>query len=148
MSFKFGSNYFGDFVPIALGNLCKLQTLKLWSNSFTGEKNKFKECLMGCTRNSLEELDLGSNELNGHLLDWLGQFTNLESLNVSINSISGSILPSFGRLLSWRKLDLSGNSLSGMVPSSVRVLSSLEKLDLSNDELIGISWEALDNFRI
>ncbi|RWR87975.1 leucine-rich repeat receptor protein kinase MSP1-like protein [Cinnamomum micranthum f. kanehirae] len=74
MSLKFSSNYFGDFVPTALGNLCKLQTLELWSNSFTGEINKFKESLMGCIRNSLEELDLGSNELNGHLPDWLGRF--------------------------------------------------------------------------
>ena len=143
MSLDLGSNYFGDFVPIGLGNLCKLQTLELWSNSFAGEIKKFKECFIGCIRNSLEELDLGSNELNGHLPDWLGQFTCLKSPDLSFNSISSSIPPSFGRLLSLRKLDLSGNSLSNMFPSSLKGLLSLEELDLSNNELNGSISESL-----
>lgn len=58
-------------MPKSSGDLCKLKTLILYGNGFGGKLNNLlKNLTFGCTKNSLEILDLKRNQLEGSFLDF------------------------------------------------------------------------------
>ncbi|KAJ8761617.1 hypothetical protein K2173_004393 [Erythroxylum novogranatense] len=86
---------------------------------------------------TLQNLSLGSNELNGRIPDSLSSLSQLSYLSVSNNLLSGLIPDAFQQLTTLTTLDLSGNSLNGGLPLSMGNLSSLNSLQLQNNQLTG-----------
>ncbi|KAG6493914.1 receptor-like protein EIX2 [Zingiber officinale] len=126
---------------VRLEEHCQLQVLSLSWMNITGDLNQFKGMFSGCIRESLRSLDLGGNQLNGSLPEWLGEFKNLESLLLYSNSFSGPVPASLGRLSSLQNLMLWDNQLKGSVPESLGGLSSLANLVLRSNSLEGVVSE-------
>ncbi|KAH7667716.1 Non-specific serine/threonine protein kinase protein [Dioscorea alata] len=127
----------GD-MPREFGDLCTLQSLYL-DGTFIGKslEEDFREAFSGCIRRNLNVFSFVGSSLQGHLPDWLGEFTNLTFLYLSSNSFNSSIPASIGRLSQLQELYLSSTSLIGSIPSSIGNITSLQILDLSSNE--GIS---------
>ncbi|RVW24314.1 Receptor-like protein 12 [Vitis vinifera] len=119
-----------------LGNLCYLRTLILSANKLSSEITEFLDGLSACSYNTVENLDLGFNKLNGNLPNSLGHLKNLRYLQLWSNSFRGSIPESIGSLSSLQELYLSQNQMSGIIPDSLGELSSLVMLELNEN-----SWE-------
>jgi hypothetical protein len=95
--------------PQWLFNITSLTNLNLefcYLKDISGDITEFFQALLKCSNSSLEELNLGRNQLIGNLPQSLGYFKRL------------------------RKLQLSGNSFYGSIPSSIQNLSRLEIMDL------------------
>jgi hypothetical protein len=95
-------------LPHSLGNLSRLQRLRVFSNMLSGT------------------IPL--------TLCWL---TRLTELSLNTNRFEGSIPDIFSSLPRLRFLDLHANTLSGCIPVSLRSLSKLEIFDLSLNSLTG-----------
>ncbi|KEH25989.1 receptor-like protein, putative [Medicago truncatula] len=93
-------------------NACKLKSLKMSNNSFSGELQVLIHHLSRCARYSLQELYLSSNKINGTLPD-LSIFSFLEIFHISENKINGVISDfHFAGMSMLKELDLSDNSLA------------------------------------
>ncbi|KAG6490781.1 hypothetical protein ZIOFF_052094 [Zingiber officinale] len=128
---------YGD-PSVRLEEHCQLQVLSLSWMNMTGDLNQFKGMFSGCIRESLRSLDLGGNQLNGSLPEWLGEFKNLESLLLFSNSFSVSqkAWEAFQALLTWFfEATLSMNNIEGPVPSSMCRMTNLLAVDLSRNHL-------------
>ncbi|CAK9175123.1 unnamed protein product [Ilex paraguariensis] len=125
-----------------LQNLCNLWNLDLSTNKITGEISEVINGLSGCKNNSLEMLDLGSNELTGSLPDSMGHLINLRYVVLRQNLFSGSIPETVGNLSSLEELYLSNNQMSGNIPPRLGQLSSLVVLDISENSWEGVITEA------
>ncbi|RDY00653.1 LRR receptor-like serine/threonine-protein kinase GSO1, partial [Mucuna pruriens] len=92
--------------------------------------------------NSLEDLDLSVNKLQGEIPTFFGNMCTLQKLNLSQNNLSGQI-SSFIQNSSWcnrhifQSLDLSYNQITGVLPKSIGLLSELEFLSLAGNSLEG-----------
>ncbi|WOK92573.1 LRR receptor-like serine/threonine-protein kinase FLS2 [Canna indica] len=82
--------------------------------------------------NSLEELVLSSNHLNGSL-----PYSLCDFMDLSNNSFSGLIPLSFVNSTSATVLSLSYNNINGSIPSFFCNLTALQVLDLSSNKLSG-----------
>ncbi|PWA64991.1 Concanavalin A-like lectin/glucanase, subgroup [Artemisia annua] len=80
---------------------------------------------------SVQVLDLSSNNIFGTIPDMISNYTNLKTLNLSFNSLTGNIPKSLGTLKSLQVLALSHNLLSGWIPEE------LERLILSSNKISG-----------
>ncbi|XP_038697985.1 receptor-like protein 7 [Tripterygium wilfordii] len=128
-----------------------LHSLDLSSNQFTGPINEFQF-------QSLEELGLGGNKLNGSVPSSIFNLVNLTLLDLSSSSFSGTLdVSMFSNLKNLQVLLLSDNEISfttNTFPNNLRQLSlascnvtefpyflrdlkDLERLDLSNNRLSG-----------
>ncbi|KAF8412996.1 hypothetical protein HHK36_000968 [Tetracentron sinense] len=127
-------------IPSSLWNLCNLHVLSLSVNNFRGEIGSARN-LSGCIGKSLESLDLSSNQLTGHIPNWLGQLKSLKHLYLGVNSLYGPIPSSLGNMSSLTHLYLRSNKLNGTLPVSLGVLSQLEELEIQANSLGGIVTE-------
>lgn len=107
----------------------ELEILRLGNNHFTGFLPN--GLLRGDTL-VLNELDLSSNNLTGHI--GLITSTTLQVLNLSSNSITGELPLLTG---SCKVLDLSINQISGNLSVTAKWSSDLEYIDLSHNQLKG-----------
>ncbi|XP_017979770.1 PREDICTED: protein BRASSINOSTEROID INSENSITIVE 1 [Theobroma cacao] len=83
--------------------------------------------------------DLSYNKLAGQI-DQIQKPNSLEYIDLSSNDIHGSIPNSFFDLVSLETLDLSSNNLSGVIKSNMLAkLKYLRDLDLSNNSLLSLS---------
>ncbi|XP_057476266.1 receptor-like protein EIX1 [Actinidia eriantha] len=131
-------------IPRAVKNLCNLRRLILSGYSGTrsgGDISDLFTTFSGCISYSLENLQLETSKISGHLTDQIGKFINLKRLSLDRNSISGPIPVSLGRCSSLLTLGLSRNQLNGTLPESVGHLSKLERLDFSYNLLEGVVSE-------
>ncbi|XP_042415477.1 LRR receptor-like serine/threonine-protein kinase FLS2 [Zingiber officinale] len=87
---------------------------------------------------SLATLDLGFNNFNSSLPNWLWNLTSLSSLHLSHSGIRGAFPDEIGNLISLTNLDLSWNLLSGPLPDVIWKLKHLTYLRL-RDNLFGNS---------
>ncbi|KAI9098369.1 hypothetical protein K1719_024994 [Acacia pycnantha] len=91
--------------------------------------------------NSLQVLNIESNNLQGEVPKSLGNICTLKSLSLGYNNLSGD-LPSFISNASWcsrhrlQSLYLGGNRLTGILPNLL-VFPFLQDLDLSGNQLKG-----------
>ncbi|XP_078149357.1 receptor-like protein EIX2 [Carex rostrata] len=131
----------GGGFPQHLQGLCKLQSLYLSRMNITGELSMFKGITNGCSKNTIENLDLGGNQIQGALPEWLGELLNLRTLELYENHIIGSIPAGLGSLKSLELLYIAANNLSGTIPSNFGNLSSLAYLDMSSNFLEGTMTE-------
>ncbi|RVX06789.1 putative inactive leucine-rich repeat receptor kinase XIAO [Vitis vinifera] len=125
-----------------MGSLCNLKTLILSENDLNGEITEMIDVLSGCNKCSLENLNLGLNELGGFLPNSLGNLSNLQSVLLWDNSFVGSIPNSIGNLSNLEELYLSNNQMSGTIPETLGQLNKLVALDISENPWEGILTEA------
>ena len=91
--------------------------------------------------NSLVDLHLSSNELQGPIREAFANMTSLRTLDLSSNQLQGD-LSSFGQMCNLNELYLSGNNLTGELSQLFQdshgcVESSLEILQLDGNQLHG-----------
>ena len=134
-----GNNNLTGELPPELGNLSKLQLLRVHDNNLTGE---FPNQLRNLT--ALVDLALGdnpghpgNNEFTGPIPAWLGNLTSLDSLSLHGNAFTGTIPSSLGDLSKLEFLTLNDNALSGSIPASLGNLDSLRWLHLNGNNLTG-----------
>ncbi|CAA3033659.1 probable LRR receptor-like serine threonine-kinase At3g47570 [Olea europaea subsp. europaea] len=151
-----GGNKLTGTIPKILGQLRKLQKLRLDANKLQGSVP-----VNICNLENLYYLDLSINQLSQQLPTCLGHLTFLREIYLDDNSLTstipstlwsnkeiqilsftnnllnGSLAPEIGSIEGMRELYLSGNQFSGDIPSTIGQLLSLENLSLSNNRLHG-----------
>ncbi|XP_020103741.1 probable LRR receptor-like serine/threonine-protein kinase At2g24230 [Ananas comosus] len=121
--------FFGE-IPTALSSISNLALLNLSSNRFEGE---IPDAIL--RSKSLVSVDFSGNLLYGTLPDDFGNsMQSLEELNLAGNRINGS-LPALSGLNSLTYLNLSGNLLHGSILGGF--LKNLQVIDLSNNQFQG-----------
>ncbi|KAL6350112.1 hypothetical protein AAG906_004050 [Vitis piasezkii] len=121
----------GPIPHVNLLSLHNLVTLDLSSNNIGSEGIELVNGLSACANSSLEELNLGGNQVSGQLPDSLGLFKNLKSLDLRYNNFVGPFPNSIQHLTNLERLDLSENSISGPIPTWIGNLLRMKRLDLS-----------------
>ncbi|TMW82088.1 hypothetical protein EJD97_006863 [Solanum chilense] len=125
-------NLFTGKIPSAIGNLWRLEELRMTNNSFEGAL-PFE--ITNCS--DLKVLDLEGNGMSGELPMFLGDLRSLKTLSLGRNQFSGSIPSSFRNLSNLENLNLGGNGLNGSLPEEVMGLSNLSTLNLSGNKFSG-----------
>ena len=127
------SNRLAGPIPPEIGDLSRLDVLRLPSNALTGSIPPELGSL-----SELTDLNLYFNRLSGMIPSELGKLSKLTDLDLSLNRrLSGMIPSELGSLSELHTLDLSRTGLSGAIPSELGNLSGLESLDLSQTRLSG-----------
>ncbi|KAG8661804.1 receptor-like protein EIX2 [Manihot esculenta] len=86
----------------------------------------------------LQNLNLSTNKLDGHIPWNIGKLSSLESLDLSDNELSGSIPFSISDLNFLSHLNLSFNHLSGRIPKGNQLQTLDDKsIYIGNDGLCG-----------
>jgi Leucine-rich repeat (LRR) protein len=115
---------------INLKNLCHLD---VGSNMLTG---KIPDSIGQIKR--LQELRLCHNQMSGELPSALSNCTNLVTVNLKINKFSGELNKfNFSNLINLKILDLLENNFTGKFPESLYSCSNLTALRLSMNNLHG-----------
>nr|XP_023900157.1 receptor kinase-like protein Xa21 [Quercus suber] len=96
-------------IPLEMGNLVNLTTLKMNGNKFSGT-----------------------------IPDDIGNLQKLQGLYLSNNRLSGMLPITLGNLTSLNELYLDNNKLQGTIPSSIENCQNLLLLNLSQNNLTGI----------
>ncbi|PHU04500.1 hypothetical protein BC332_25322 [Capsicum chinense] len=148
-------NLFSGKIPSAIGNLWRLQKLRMINNSLEGDLRSLKTLSLGRNQFSnfipssfrkltdLESMNLGGNGLNESLPDEVMSLSNLSILNLSRNKFSGTIPSSIGTLYKLTVVDLSRQNFSEEIPFDLAVspdldnCSTLVNLDLHSNSLSG-----------
>ncbi|CEL95924.1 unnamed protein product [Vitrella brassicaformis CCMP3155] len=86
---------------------------------------------------SLQWLDVSSNNFSGPLPVSLGNAGDLRALEMHNSGFSGTIPSQLGQLAELWSLDLANNQLSGALPVTLGGLKSMEELHLENNNLSG-----------
>ena len=110
-------------IPAELGNLARLEILRLGDNDLSGSIPAEVGNL-----GDLEILRLENNGLSGAIPSELAKLTNVETVALHGNRLSGSVPDEFGNLVDLRELALSSNRLSGQLPSAMTNLRQLALL--------------------
>eukprot|EP00261_Vitis_vinifera_P037719 XP_019078962.1 PREDICTED: LRR receptor-like serine/threonine-protein kinase FLS2 [Vitis vinifera] len=137
----------GPIPHVNLRCLCNLVTLDLSYNNIGSEGIELVNGLSGCANSSLEELNLGGNQVSGQLPDSLGLFKNLKSLYLWYNNFVGPFPNSIQHLTNLERLDLSVNSISGPIPTWIGNLLRMKRLDLSNNLMNGTIPKSIEQLR-
>lgn len=87
--------------------------------------------------NSISELNLGWNQMNGTVPDDLHMLSMLEVFDIKNNAITGEFPTVLLQLKHLRKIDLGHLKLNGTVPEELGTLTKLEILDLQHTMLTG-----------
>jgi Leucine-rich repeat (LRR) protein len=128
----FSTNFFSGSLPGGIGNLWRLEEVRVANNSLTGDiPNKIVKC------SSLQVLDLEGNRFDGQIPLFLSELRRLKLLSLGRNLFSGSIPASFGGLFELETLKLESNNLSGNLPEEIMKLTNLSTLSLSFNKLSG-----------
>ena len=101
-------------IPIEIGLLTTLTTLRLGRNQLTGSIPSELGLL-----NQLTALHLWANQLTGSLPSELGLLNQLNELYLSRNQLTGSLPSELGLLIQLNELSLYDNDLTGSIPSSL-----------------------------
>ncbi|KAJ6886613.1 LOW QUALITY PROTEIN: receptor-like protein Cf-9 [Populus alba x Populus x berolinensis] len=143
-------------ISSSLENLKKLDSLKLFSNNFSG---KIPYGFFNLTQ--LTYLDLSNNKFDGQISSSLGNLKKLDSLKLSSNNFSDKISYGFFNLTQLTYLDLSNNknlkklhslklssnNFSDKIPYDFFNLTQLIYLDLSNNKFDGQISSSLRNLK-
>nr|XP_028956452.1 probable LRR receptor-like serine/threonine-protein kinase At3g47570 [Malus domestica] len=126
-------------VPIL--NISSLTTLALSDNNMSGSlPNNFCEHLL-----SIQDLDLGHNQLDGLIPSKLWQCKELRGISLAVNNFHGSIPKSLGNLTYLTEIYLAVNNLTGTIPDEIGDLPQLQILALDLNNLNGIIPSKLFN---
>ncbi|KAM0893273.1 hypothetical protein ACQ4PT_025228 [Festuca glaucescens] len=122
------ANYLYGAVPGQLARMYSLQSLVLSRNWLNDTVPSLSALAF------LEELDLGSNSLDGAFPEVPASVARLV---LAGNNFTGKIPAAAASLAHLRFLDVSRNRLTGWIPSAVFALPALRHLDLSRNQLTG-----------
>ncbi|XP_027356985.1 probable LRR receptor-like serine/threonine-protein kinase At4g36180 [Abrus precatorius] len=125
-------NLFSGTLPVNIGNLFRLQELRVSNNSLSGG---VPGSIVNCRL--LQVIDLQGNRFSGVIPSFLGQLGNLKELSLGGNRFTGSIPASYGTLSALETLNLSENELTGIVPKEMMQLGNVSALNLSNNRFSG-----------
>ncbi|TYH50901.1 hypothetical protein ES332_D10G236100v1 [Gossypium tomentosum] len=110
------SNHLNGEIPKELGKLTTMSCLFLSGNQFSGKIPSEIGLL-----SKLEQLDLASNNFSGPIPDDLGncfgKLQSLEELNLFHNMLNGSILEACNNLHGLRIVNISFNQFEGPIPN-------------------------------
>ncbi len=126
------NNNLSGSIPAELGDLAKMEELKLTRNQLSGPM----PAALGNLSN-LRVLRISLTQLSGEIPEELGNLANLEALALAANDLSGGIPSRLGSLASLRELQIQQNRLSGEVPPALGSLGGLEKVRLARNLLSG-----------
>ena len=129
-------NSFSSTIPSSLCRLSLLLYLYLSSNSFTGTLPASLSQLNG----TLQDLDVGDNDLSGTIPAALGFLSKLNIFSLSFNHLTGSVPAALSGLSQLRILQLNGNYFSGSLDnlfSAALNLTQLQVFDASDNALTG-----------
>ncbi|XP_052198701.1 receptor-like protein 56 isoform X5 [Diospyros lotus] len=125
-----------------IGVMTSLQVLSLTSSGLIGTLPSHQGL---CELKTLQEIDLNSNGLRGHLPWCLGNLTSLRFLDISRNQLTGNIaLSPLANIISLEYLMLSNNKF--LVPisfksyynlSKLMVLESVNNILLKEEDILG-----------
>ncbi|XP_052887056.1 probable LRR receptor-like serine/threonine-protein kinase At1g53420 [Gossypium arboreum] len=125
-------NNFSGNLPVALGNLPKLESLLLNSNNFTGE---LPETFARLT--TLKIFRIGDNNFTEKIPGFIFQnWTNLKDIRIVASGLSGPV-PDIGPSGNLESMTLSSCNIIGKLPTSLENMSELDILDLSFNKLSG-----------
>ncbi|KAL6641780.1 hypothetical protein ACP70R_019961 [Stipagrostis hirtigluma subsp. patula] len=113
-----------------LGSFAKLKSLNLSSNKFNGG-------VPTTMVDSLAELVLSGNQLNGPIPERLFAYGNLTVLDLSQNNLTGTVRDEFMSLAKLETLLLSGNKLSGEIPGSLSNVRTLSRFAANQNNFTG-----------
>ncbi|XLR20968.1 leucine-rich repeat receptor protein kinase EMS1-like [Arachis ipaensis] len=123
-------------IPLSLFHSCNLVELHLSKNKLTGEFHEYIREFSRCAHKPLKLLDMGWNEITGMVSD-LSQLQSLEELRLGNNRLNGSIHEGIGELSNLTELSLGNNLLKGLISEThFSRLYYLESLDLSHNALV------------
>jgi hypothetical protein len=123
----------GGKIPTVLGQLSKLEFLKLDTCDFTGmlprQLGNLKE---------LTFLDVSSNNLKGEIPTELGKLTNMVTLGLANNDFTGTVPSEFGNFVNLETMKLQNTDLEGAMPQQICNLrkendTSLQALEVPCD---------------
>ncbi|XP_058745145.1 receptor-like protein EIX2 [Vicia villosa] len=143
-SFIIRSNSLEGGIPKSFGNLCSLKLLDLSSNKLSEDLSVILHNLsFGCTKDSLQELNLESNQIIGTVPD-MSMFSSLRTLALSNNSLNGRILNNSAFPSHLENLYLDSNDLEGVITDSqFGNMSMLKELYLNDNPMsliFGENW--------
>ncbi|GAY48609.1 hypothetical protein CUMW_113020 [Citrus unshiu] len=114
-----------------IGNLQSLENLDLGPNNLSGS---IPPTIFNISTISL--INLFNNQLSGHLPSTIGHsLPNLELFSLAKNKLTGTIPNSITNASKLTILDLSFNSFSGLIPNTFGNLRFLHMLNLANNNL-------------
>ena len=137
-------NQFSGRIPSALAQMPNLRELRLGSNRLTGQLPR-------------EFGTAGANRLLVQMeaknAAQTTQAQTLQILDVSSNQLEGAVPSEWGGIANIRELNLSNNQLSGIVPREVGTWKSLTILRLANNRFAGelpsgVQWPNLLEFSV
>ena len=105
-------------IPKSLGDICTLRELYLSSNNLNGQVLDFFHNLQGCTKDSLESLHLGKNQITGPMPNF-SIFPSLRELDISNNKFNGTLGGRIGSLYKLEYLDIRSNMLEDVISEAV-----------------------------
>ncbi|CAN6173856.1 unnamed protein product [Urochloa humidicola] len=130
-----GNQLSGDFVGTVVNTISSLRVLRLSFNNITGP-NPLPVLAAGCPL--LEVIDLGSNELDGEIMeDLCSSLPSLRKLFLPNNYLNGSVPKSLGNCANLESIDLSFNFLEGNIPTEIMALPKLVDLVMWANGLSG-----------
>jgi len=129
-----GANFLSGQIPKSLGNLTKLNILRLYRNNLS-RPIPHEICLLS----NLSKVALYSNLLSGTIPPSMGNLTMLNFLYLHGNQFVGSIPPEIGTLVDLDTLSLYENKISGSIPfpATFTNLTSIRNLYLFLSKLLG-----------
>ncbi|KAL7748404.1 hypothetical protein RI367_006096 [Sorochytrium milnesiophthora] len=127
-----GSNFTSQGIPVEIGQLTVLQTLKLGSSGLTGMADALQKLV------NLVTLDLSDNAFRTAVPPWIGALKQLQDLALARSIFTGNLPAGLWKLKNLQSLDLSGNyEITGSIPSDIQKLTSLLTLEAANNKLSG-----------
>ena len=103
---------------------------------------------VGAGNGRVDNLDLGENNLDGHIPAAIGLLDDLFILDLGGNAISGQIPPAIGRLQRLRDLNFPDTELEGSLPPEMGNMTGLAFLSISNTNLSGPLPETFSNLNV
>ncbi|XBJ11355.1 hypothetical protein VPH35_016062 [Triticum aestivum] len=121
-----------DFLS-SLANCSNLFVVDLQLNNLSG----ILPNSIGNLSQKLETVQVGGNQISGHIPTGIGRYYKLTKLEFADNLFTGTIPSDIGKLSNLRKLFLFRNRYHGEIPLSLGNMSQLNKLILSDNNLEG-----------
>jgi len=128
-------------IPPEIGNLSKLEVLRLDENFIRGEIPPE----IGNLRR-LKQLSLDYNELSGKIPGEIENLVNLQNLFLSNNNLTGFIPNGLSSITNLERFDLSNNNLLADI-SIVKNLTNLTILTLDHNQIFGTIPSAINTFK-
>ncbi|RDX73282.1 LRR receptor-like serine/threonine-protein kinase FLS2, partial [Mucuna pruriens] len=139
-SLSIQSNNIKGGIPKSFGEACALRYLDMSNNSLSEEFSMIIHHLSGCARYSLEQLDLGMNQIYGTLPD-LSIFSSLKVLYLYWNKLNGEVPKDIQFPPQLEKLDMHSSSLKGVLTDyHFANMSKLGLLELSDNPLLALTF--------